>query len=93
VQATVTDLRERNRVDSRAPTVDAAFVLFAGRGYGHVTVAEICAAAGIGRRTFFQSFATKDDVFTKPAREDHRPVRRRDHPFPGRPGRPTQSPA
>jgi AcrR family transcriptional regulator len=69
VQATVTDLRERNRVDSRAPTVDAAFVLFAERGYCHVTVAGICAAAGTGRRPSFQYFATKDDVLNRPARE------------------------
>jgi len=66
---TITDLRERNRVDNRAATVDAAFVLFAERGYCHVTVADICEAAGIGRRIFFRYFATKDDVLTEPARE------------------------
>ena len=65
----VADLRERNRVDNRAATVDAAFALFADRGYCHVTVADICDAAGIGRRTFFRYFATKDDVLTEPARE------------------------
>jgi len=32
-------------------------------------VADICDAAGIGRRTFFRYFATKDDVLTEPARE------------------------
>jgi len=63
------DLRERNRVDNRSATVDAAFALFAERGYDHVTVADICRAAGIGRRTFFRYFATKDDVLTEPARE------------------------
>ena len=68
-EGTITDLRERNRVDNRAATVDAAFALFAERGYCHVTVADICAAAGIGRRTFFRYFATKDDVLTEPARE------------------------
>jgi AcrR family transcriptional regulator len=62
-------LRERNRVDNRAATIDAAFALFAERGYDHVTVADICDAAGIGRRTFFRYFATKDDVLTEPARE------------------------
>jgi AcrR family transcriptional regulator len=63
------DLRGRNRVDNRTATVDAAFALFAQRGYDHVTVADICAAAGIARRTFFRYFATKDDVLTEPARE------------------------
>ena len=32
-------------------------------------MADICDAAGIGRRTFFRYFATKDDVLTEPARE------------------------
>jgi hypothetical protein len=68
-EGTITGLRERNRVDNRAATVDAAFVLFAERGYCHVTVADICEAAGIGRRTFFRYFAIKDDVLTEPARE------------------------
>src|ERR1700722_2039676 len=63
----VADLRERNRAGNRA--ADVAFALFAARGYGHVTVADICDAAGIGRRTFFRYFATKDDVLTEPARE------------------------
>lgn len=66
---TIADLRERNRVGNRAATVDAAFTLFAERGYRHVTVADICDAAGIGRRTFFRYFAAKDDVLTEPARE------------------------
>ena len=68
-RGTIADLRERNRVDNRAATVDAAFALFAERGYCNVTVADICDAAGIGRRTFFRYFATKDDVLTEPARE------------------------
>ncbi len=65
----IADLRERNRAGNRAATVDAAFALFADRGYCHVTVADICDAAGIGRRTFFRYFATKDDVLTEPARQ------------------------
>ena len=67
--AQLASLRERNRVGNRAATIDAAFALFASRGFDHVTVADICAAAGIGRRTFFRYFATKDDVLTEPARE------------------------
>ena len=32
-------------------------------------MADICAAAGIGQRTFVRYFATKDDVLSEPARE------------------------
>jgi AcrR family transcriptional regulator len=62
-------VRERRRTDSRMATVDAAFALFARHGYDAVTVADICDAAGIGRRTFFRYFASKDDVLSEPSRD------------------------
>lgn len=62
-------LRERKRADSRESTVDHAVRLFREHGYEQVTVADICAAAGIGRRTFFRYFATKDDVLVEPLRQ------------------------
>lgn len=62
-------LRERKRADNRESTVDHALQLFSERGYDRVTVADICAAAGIGRRTFFRYFATKDDVLVEPLRQ------------------------
>ena len=40
----------------------AAVDLFVANGYEATTVDEIAAAAGIGRRTFFRYFETKDDV-------------------------------
>lgn len=40
----------------------AAVDLFAANGYEATTVDEIAAAAGVGRRTFFRYFETKDDV-------------------------------
>jgi mycofactocin system transcriptional regulator len=52
----------RRRVTSRAELEQAAFALFAARGFDATTVDEIAAAAGIGRRTFFRYFPSKNDV-------------------------------
>lgn len=52
----------RRRATSRAELEQAAFALFATRGFDATTVDEIAAAAGIGRRTFFRYFPSKNDV-------------------------------
>lgn len=62
VVAQETSLRERKRQFVRKELSDAAWDLFAAQGYEETTVAEIAAAAGVSRRTFFRYFATKDDV-------------------------------
>lgn len=64
----ISGLRERKRAANRAATVDAAYALFAERGYDEVTVADICAAADIAPRTFFRYFAGKEDIVTEPFR-------------------------
>jgi AcrR family transcriptional regulator len=46
----------------RRALASAAVDLFAANGYEATTVDEIAAAAGVGRRTFFRYFETKDDV-------------------------------
>ena len=52
----------RKRVTSRAELESTAFGLFATRGFDQTTVDEIAAAAGIGRRTFFRYFPSKNDI-------------------------------
>ncbi|UAC02032.1 TetR family transcriptional regulator [Dactylosporangium vinaceum] len=61
-------LRDRKREQSRAATVEAAWRLFIERGYDHVTVQDICAAAAIAPRTFHRYFAAKEDVVAEPVR-------------------------
>jgi mycofactocin system transcriptional regulator len=52
----------RRRATSRAELEQAAFALFAAQGFDATTVDEIATAAGIGRRTFFRYFPSKNDV-------------------------------
>jgi AcrR family transcriptional regulator len=49
--------------------VDAAFDLFAERGYEHTTVDDIAERAGVGRTTFFRYYRSKEDVIF-PAHDD-----------------------
>jgi TetR/AcrR family transcriptional regulator, regulator of mycofactocin system len=52
----------RRRATSRAELEQVAFALFEARGFEATTVDEIASAAGIGRRTFFRYFPSKNDV-------------------------------
>ncbi|HXZ62092.1 MAG TPA: mycofactocin system transcriptional regulator [Acidimicrobiales bacterium] len=52
----------RRRVTSRAELEHVAFELFEANGFEQTTVEDIAAAAGIGRRTFFRYFPSKNDV-------------------------------
>lgn len=52
----------RPSVTSRAELEQCALGLFAERGFDATTVDDIAAAAGIGRRTFFRYFASKNDA-------------------------------
>jgi AcrR family transcriptional regulator len=55
-------LRERKRRQTRQALVGAAMRLFEEKGYDETTVAEIAAAAGVSTKTFFNYFASKDEV-------------------------------
>jgi TetR/AcrR family transcriptional regulator, regulator of mycofactocin system len=52
----------RRRVTSRADLEQVAFDLFERQGFEQTTVDDIASAAGIGRRTFFRYFGSKNEV-------------------------------
>lgn len=74
----------------RDALVAAAFQLFLERGYEQTTVDDIVALAGVGRRSFFRYFPSKEDVvfpdhercladmtaFLAASDDEHEPVRR-----------------
>jgi AcrR family transcriptional regulator len=55
-------LRARNQQRARDEIVEAAYRLFAERGYAEVTVPDIVERAGVGRTTFFRYFGDKEEV-------------------------------
>ena len=56
-------LRETKKLAMRQEIADRAMQLFATRGFDHVTVAEVAAAAGVSEKTVFNYFPTKEDLF------------------------------
>ena len=55
-------LQERKQELVRNEIFNAAWRLFGQHGYEDTTVADIAAAAGVSRRTFFRYFSSKEDV-------------------------------
>ncbi|RSD19804.1 TetR/AcrR family transcriptional regulator [Amycolatopsis eburnea] len=55
-------LRERKQKQAREQIVEAAFELFAERGFAEVTVTDIAERAEVGRTTFFRYFGDKQEV-------------------------------
>lgn len=55
-------LRERKRQRTRQALISAAMRLFEDKGYEQTTVAEIAASAEVSTKTFFNHFASKDEV-------------------------------
>ncbi|MDQ0117743.1 AcrR family transcriptional regulator [Pseudarthrobacter defluvii] len=68
--ATSDGLRERKRAATRSAITSAARTLTAERGLNGYTVEEVCEAAGISRRTFFNYFPTKEDAIIGHADDD-----------------------
>ena len=61
--STAPDRRSRKRQATQQLISDAATRLFLERGFDHVTVDEIAAAADVGRMTVFNHFPRKEDMF------------------------------
>jgi AcrR family transcriptional regulator len=62
-------LRERNTRERRDALVEAAYALFAEKGYAATTMDDVAARAGLSRRTAFRYFASKEDLVF-PAHEE-----------------------
>jgi len=56
-------LRESKKQETRREIADTAMRLFVQRGFDHVTVAEVAAAARVSEKTVFNYFPTKEDLF------------------------------
>src|SRR5580704_14869174 len=56
-------LRESKKLLMREEIAERAMQLFVTRGFDHVTVAEVAAAAGVSEKTVFNYFPTKEDLF------------------------------
>ncbi|OQD55006.1 TetR family transcriptional regulator [Streptomyces phaeoluteigriseus] len=53
----------RRRLRTRANLLDAAFEVFAAKGFGRVSIEEVCEAAGYSRGAFYSNFASLDELF------------------------------
>lgn len=62
----MSSLRDQKKSATRQAIVNAAMARFRERPFADVSVDEIAAAAGVGRRTFFRYFPTKEDVVLDP---------------------------
>ena len=51
------------RGDSRTAIIEAAERLFLERGFGSVSMDELAEAAGVARRTLYNQFASKEEIF------------------------------
>lgn len=53
----------KRRARTRADLLRAAFEVFAAKGFGRVSIEEVCEAAGYSRGAFYSNFTTLDELF------------------------------
>src|ERR1700681_62230 len=54
---------QARRGESRSAIIDAAERLFLERGFGSVSMDDLAEAAGVARRTLYNQFASKEEIF------------------------------
>ena len=62
---------DRRKEETRARILEAAVELFAEVGFEATKIADVCERADVARQTFFNHFATKQDVAQELARRGH----------------------
>ncbi|MEC3916312.1 TetR/AcrR family transcriptional regulator [Nocardia sp. CDC160] len=50
------------KAERRQRFLDAAIQIFGERGYANCSLADVCAAAGLSKRQFYEEFQTREDV-------------------------------
>ncbi|MFC9997591.1 TetR/AcrR family transcriptional regulator [Nocardia sp. NPDC127526] len=50
------------KAERRQRFLDAAIRIFGERGYANCALADVCAAAGLSKRQFYEEFSTREDV-------------------------------
>ena len=58
-----TTLREQRTQETRRLILDAAYRVFAARGYGQATIDDVLAEAGISKGALYHHFASKEELF------------------------------
>jgi AcrR family transcriptional regulator len=53
----------KRRAQTRARLLEAAFGVFAAKGFGQARIDDVCAAAGYTRGAFYSNFTTLDELF------------------------------
>lgn len=59
------NLRNENRAETRNTIIDVAVDLFLEGGFHETRIDDIVMAANVSRRTFFNYFPTKQDMFSE----------------------------